>query len=259
MEIINNKDLRLAVLIDADNISSKYIGSILQEIAKYGEPTFKRLYGDVTNSYIAGWKEPMMEYAITPVQQFGYTIGKNSSDSALIIDAMDILYTSNVDGFCIISSDSDFTRLATRLRESGKLVLGFGEHKTPKAFIAACNRFTYIEILDDEDHDEVTTNAKAKQETKTNGKTKTTTPKKKVDPSLVRLIKKSITDTADDDGWVFLGVLGNMLMKKRPDFDARNYGYKKLLDIIVDISDIEIASRINNKDNVSHYYVRLKY
>lgn len=260
MEIINNKDLRLAVLIDADNISSKYIGSILQEIAKYGEPTFKRLYGDVTNSYIAGWKEPMMEYAITPVQQFGYTTGKNSSDSALIIDAMDILYTSNVDGFCIISSDSDFTRLATRLREAGKLVLGFGEQKTPKPFIAACNRFTYIEILDDEDQEDLfAVNNKTKTESKPTSKQRTTPPKKKVDPSLVRLIKKSITDTADDDGWVFLGVLGNMLMKKRPDFDARNYGYKKLLDIIVDISDIEIASRINNKDNISHYYVRLIY
>lgn len=258
MEIINNKDLRLAVLIDADNISSKYIGSILQEIAKYGEPTFKRLYGDVTNSYIAGWKEPMMEYAITPVQQFAYTTGKNSSDSALIIDAMDILYTSNVDGFCIISSDSDFTRLATRLRESGKLVLGFGEQKTPKPFIAACNRFTYIEILEDEDQEEVFIPSKGKAEAKPANKQRTTAPKKKVESSLERLIKKSITDTADDDGWVFLGVLGNMLMKKRPDFDARNYGYKKLLDIIIDISDIEIASRVNNKDNVSHYYVRLK-
>ena len=256
----NGKDLKLAVLIDADNISYKNIGAILQEIAKHGDPTFKRLYGDMTIPNLSGWKTVLLEHAITPIQQFGYTTGKNSSDSALIIDAMDILYTGDVDGFCLVSSDSDFTRLATRLRESGKLVLGFGEKKTPNAFIAACNRFTYIEILKEADtewkDDEVNSkeaNSSPKKATKSNNRTTT-----KIDPTLIRLIKKSIEDIAEDDGWVFLGVLGNLISKQRPDFDSRNYGYSKLLDLIIDIPDIEVGKRSTNKPNVFQFYARLK-
>ena len=144
------KDLRLAVLIDADNISYSNIKAMMEEIAKYGTPTFKRIYGDWTKPTLAGWKTVLLENAISPIQQYSYTIGKNSSDSALIIDAMDILYSGRVDGFCIVSSDSDFTRLATRLREAGMKVFGIGEKKTPPAFIASCNKFIYLEILKEE-------------------------------------------------------------------------------------------------------------
>src|SRR4026209_1847307 len=146
----NSKDLRLAVLIDADNVPSRLINGILEEIAKYGVPTFKRIYADWTKPHVAGWKAVLLDHAITPVQQYSYTTGKNSSDSALIIDAMDILYTGRVDGFCVVSSDSDFTRLATRLREAGMKVLGIGEKKTPLPFITACDKFIYIEILKQE-------------------------------------------------------------------------------------------------------------
>lgn len=257
--MIKPNDLKLAVLIDADNISYQHIGAILQEIAKHGDPTFKRLYGDMTKPYLTGWKSVLLEHAITPIQQFGYTTGKNSSDSALIIDAMDILYTGEVDGFCIVSSDSDFTRLATRLRESGKIVLGFGEKKTPQAFIAACNRFTYIEILNDQDALEEETLKEGNIENpKKNIPKPAVKQKQKLDPTLTKLIKKSISDIAEDDGWVFLGVLGNLLMKQRPDFDPRNYGYTKLLDIIKDIQAIEIDKRSTNKPHVYHFYIRLK-
>lgn len=252
-----NKDLKFAVLIDADNISYQYIGAILEEIAKYGSPTFKRLYGDMTNPFLSGWKGVLPSYAITPIQQFGYTIGKNSSDSALIIDAMDILYTGNIDGFCIISSDSDFTRLATRLREAGKIVLGFGEKKTPEAFIAACNRFTFIEILQSDEEEEkppVTPQGK-KAAPKTNPSPKTPV---KLDSNMIRLIKNSINDLAEDDEWVFLGTLGNLIMKKKPEFDPRNYGFKKLLDLIRSIKTIELNERHTSRENVTHFYVRNK-
>jgi len=251
-----NNDLKFAVLIDADNISYQYISAILEEIAKYGTPTFKRLYGDMTNKHLSGWKSVLLKHAITPIQQFGYTVGKNATDSALIIDAMDILYTGDVDGFCIVSSDSDFTRLCTRLREAGKQVFGFGEQKTPDAFIAACNRFTFIEILESGDDEEVN------EESIVPAKKKEVKPvpkaKSKLDPNLIRVIKNSINDLADDDEWVFLGVLGNNILKKRPEFDPRNYGCKKLIDVIKQIKSIEVDERHTHKDNVSHFYVRNK-
>src|ERR1700755_3691202 len=150
----NTKDLRLAILIDADNIPSRLISGILEEIAKYGVPTFKRIYADWTKPHVAGWKTVLLDHAITPVQQYSYTTGKNSSDSAMIIDAMDILYTGRVDGFCLVSSDSDFTKLATRLREAGMKVFGMGEQKTPGAFRAACDKFIYIEILSTKEEEE---------------------------------------------------------------------------------------------------------
>src|SRR5204862_6779640 len=200
------KDLRLAVLIDADNISYSNIKAMMEEVAKYGTPTFKRIYGDWTKPTLAGWKTVLLENAITPVQQYSYTIGKNSSDSALIIDAMDILYTGRVDGFCIISSDSDFTRLATRLREAGMQVLGIGEKKTPPAFIASCNKFIYLEILKEELHQTPLKPTTEKTSAKITGPTVST-----IDRGLIKLIADSINDIAAEDGWVFLGVLGNLI------------------------------------------------
>jgi uncharacterized LabA/DUF88 family protein len=248
-----NLELKLAVLIDADNVPYSNIKGMLEEIAKYGTPTFKRIYGDWTKPTLSGWKTVLLENAITPVQQYSYTSGKNSSDSALIIDAMDILYTGEVDGFCIISSDSDFTRLATRLREAGKKVFGIGEKKTPYAFIAACNKFIFIEILQKEikeDAPQVTAPIKTnkKQKEKKDG----------VIPPLKKLVINSINDLAEEDGWVFLSSLGNHILKKDPSFDPRNYGYKKLVDIIKNISDIVIEERTSGKNSTAHLYVRIK-
>jgi len=253
------KDLRLAVLIDADNISYTNIKGMLKEIAKYGTPNFKRIYGDWTKPTLSGWKTVLLENAITPVQQYSYTIGKNSSDSALIIDAMDILYTGRVDGFCIISSDSDFTRLATRLREASMKVFGLGAMKTPTAFISACDKFIYIEILSQ--GEEPITKASSN---KRNGNT-TTTPVQtessivsKVDQNLIKLLSDSVNDVADDDGWAFLGELGSIILKKKPDFDPRNYGFKKLVPFIKSLGKFEVDERHTGKNNITLVYVRAK-
>ncbi len=249
------KELRLAVLIDADNIPYSNVKGMMEEIAKYGTPTFKRIYGDWTKPTLSGWKTVLLENAITPVQQYSYTIGKNSSDSALIIDAMDILYSGQVDGFCIVSSDSDFTRLATRLREAGMQVFGIGEKKTPSPFIASCNKFIYLEILKSATKPKVNpvksriTSAPVKKNISTVSA---------IDESLVKLISESINDIAEEDGWVYLGVLGNLILKKKPDFDSRNYGYKKLIDLIKKIKEIEVDARGTGKNNISHFYVRTK-
>lgn len=254
MAIIDNiRELKLAVLIDADNVPFTKIKGMLEEVAKYGTPTFKRIYGDWTKPTLSGWKTVLLENAITPIQQYSYTTGKNSTDSALIIDAMDILYTGGVDGFCIVSSDSDFTRLATRLREAGMKVFGIGAKKTPSPFIASCNKFIYIEIL----------KQKVKEVTPTKTTSKTIAKKEvesvaPVDKVLIKLISESINDIAEEDGWVFLGVLGNLILKKQPDFDPRNYGYKKLLDLIKSIKEIEIDKRSTGKNNIHHFYVRTK-
>src|SRR6187551_1820231 len=197
----NAKDLRLAVLIDADNVPSRLINGILEEIAKYGSPTFKRIYADWTKPHVAGWKAVLLDHAITPIQQYSYTTGKNSSDSAMIIDAMDILYTERVDGFCLVSSDSDFTRLATRLREAGMKVFGMGEQKTPSAFRAACDKFIYIEILDQPQ-------VSPQQENK-NEKVKREKALNKTDQKLINLLISSVNDIADENGWAFLGELGS--------------------------------------------------
>lgn len=251
MEI--TRELKLAVLIDADNVPYSNIKGMLEEIAKYGTPTFKRIYGDWTQPTLSGWKTVLLENAIIPIQQYSYTTGKNSSDSALIIDAMDILYTGGVDGFCIVSSDSDFTRLATRLREAGMKVFGIGEKKTPSPFIASCNKFIYIEILKKEVKETIAPKNNAKNNSR-----------KKEDPAiskhkaLVKLISESINDIAEEDGWVFLGVLGSLILKKQPDFDPRNYGHKKLIDLIKTIKDIEVESRQTEKSNGFNFYVRIK-
>ena len=250
MEI--NKELKLAVLIDADNVPYSNIKGMLEEIAKYGTPTFKRIYGDWTKPTLSGWKTVLLENAITPIQQYSYTSGKNSSDSALIIDAMDILYSSQVDGFCIVSSDSDFTRLATRLREAGKKVFGIGEKKTPAAFIAACNKFIFIEILQKELKEEQTAKPGIKRTAKQQeAKSNTNLPLKK-------LIINSINDLTEDDEWVFLSTLGNHIIKKEPSFDPRNYGLKKLVDIIRTIPEIDIEERATGKNSIAHLYVRVR-
>jgi len=254
MQTLN--DLRLAVLIDADNIPYSNVKGMLEEIAKYGTPTFKRIYGDWTKPTISGWKSVLLENAITPVQQYSYTKGKNSTDSALIIDGMDILYSGKVDGFCIVSSDSDFTRLATRLREAGMRVIGIGERKTPYPFIVACDKFIYLEILAPP-----VVAIETSVEVKKRGKP--VVKKKKpedVDPQLQtrtvkRLIASSISDLADENGWAYLGDVGNLILKKQPDFDPRNFGFPKLTPLIRSL-DFEIDERESGQNNIKHIYIR---
>ncbi len=245
-------DEKLAVLIDADNVPYSNVKEMLEEIAKNGTPTIKRIYADWTKPTVSGWKNILLENAITPIQQYSYTTGKNSSDSALIIDAMDILYSGKVDGFCIVSSDSDFTRLATRLREAGMKVIGFGEKKTPQPFIAACNKFIYIEILKAEKAEPALVSKSDKKE-----KIKKE-PLNKVNPETIKLIKQSVNDLADESGWTFLGELGNYILRRRPDFDPRNFGFPKLLPLIKSIPSFEIEVRETGMQNIKHIYVRNK-
>lgn len=247
-----SQDTRLAVLIDADNIPYSNIKGMMEEIAKYGTPTFKRIYGDWTKPTLTGWKGALLENAITPVQQYSYTTGKNATDSAMIIDAMDILYSEKVDGFCIVSSDSDFTRLATRLRESGMLVIGLGEKKTPNPFIVACDKFIYLEILTPPIK-ALQTGKKAKDIKVAEAKTLT-----KVNQEIVNLIATSVADLADDSGWAFLGDVGNLILKKKPDFDPRNFGFDKLAPLIKSIGKFELDKRETDKKNVKLVYIRLK-
>ncbi len=252
-----SKDLKLAVLIDADNVPYANVKEMFEEIAKYGVPTFKRIYADWTKPTVSGWKNILLENAITPVQQYSYSTGKNSSDSALIIDAMDILYTGKVDGFCIVSSDSDFTRLATRLREAGMVVIGIGEKKTLNPFIKACDKFIYIEILKAEAETVSLTETSNRRTSKNASKSKNE-PLNKIDPEIIKLFSVSISDLADENGWTFLGDLGNLMLKKKPDFDPRNYGFPKLLPLIRSINKFEIDERDSGKNNIKHIYIRKK-
>ncbi|MBS1927343.1 MAG: NYN domain-containing protein [Chitinophagaceae bacterium] len=249
------KEIRLAVLIDADNVPYRNIKAVMEEIAKYGTPTFKRIYGDWTKPTVSGWKGVLLENAITPIQQYSYTQGKNSTDSALIIDAMDILYSGRVDGFCIISSDSDFTRLVTRLREAGMKVYGIGQKKTPNPFIAACDKFIYMEIIGQEEEDE---KEGASISTQKETKKKTKSGVEKPGRATLNLIRSSIDDLADENGWTFLGDLGNLLLKKQPDFDSRNYGFLKLTHLIKSIPSIEIDKRDTDKAGIKLVYIRNK-
>lgn len=250
----NMADDKLAVLIDADNVPYKNVKEMLEEISRNGTPTIKRIYADWTKPTVSGWKSVLLENAITPIQQYSYTTGKNSSDSALIIDAMDILYSEKVNGFCIVSSDSDFTRLATRLREAGMTVIGFGEKKTPKPFISACDKFIYLEILNNTTEE---TDATV-EEKKTSKPRRKKEPISKVDSRTIKLITQSINDLGDEDGWTFLGNLGNFILKKKPDFDPRNFGFAKLLPLIKSIGKIEIDERDTGVNNIRHIYVRVK-
>jgi uncharacterized LabA/DUF88 family protein len=249
-------ELKLAVLIDADNVPYANVKEMFEEIAKYGTPTFKRIYADWTKPTVSGWKNVLLENAITPVQQYSYSSGKNSSDSALIIDAMDILYTGKVDGFCIVSSDSDFTRLATRLREAGMKVIGIGEKKTLNPFITACDKFIYLEIL----KPKMTSPAlPGKKKVSKNTLPLVNEPLSKIDSVIIKLVTDSITDLADENGWTFLGELGNLMLKKKPDFDPRNYGYPKMLPLIKSMNRFEIDERETGKNNIKHIYIRKKH
>ena len=248
------KDMRLAVLIDADNVPYSNLKGVMEEIAKYGTPTFKRIYGDWTKPTVSGWKNVLLENAITPIQQYSYTSGKNSSDSALIIDAMDILYSGKVDGFCIISSDSDFTRLATRLREAGMKVFGIGQKKTPHPFIVACDKFIYMEIIAIPDKAEEITTKKENKTKKTRAKPVVSIDK--LNKETLHLIANSIDDLADENGWAFLGEVGNLLLKKQPNFDPRNYGFSKLTPLVVSLPQFEIDKR--EKSGTKLVYIRNK-
>lgn len=229
----------LAVLVDADNAQASVIVEILGEVARYGTATVKRAYGDWTTHNLANWKNVLHVHAIQPIQQFSYTKGKNATDSALIIDAMDLLHGGKVDGFCLVSSDSDFTRLATRIREAGLAVYGFGEKKTPKPFVAACDKFVFTEILGEP--------------------TEKSKPKKTTNSQLRELFLSAISSAAQEDGWASLGAVGSLVNKNDPSFDSRNFGYRKLGDLVRDQAYLEVDERQSGSGgSVVHLYVRFK-
>jgi len=269
-------NLRLAVLIDADNVPRDSLKPAMEEIAIYGTPTIKRIYGDWTSPNIGGWKQSLLENAVTPIQQYGYTTGKNSTDSAMIIDAMDILYAGQCDGFVLVSSDSDFTRLAIRLREAGKYVIGMGEKKTPNPFIVACDKFIYIEVLRarvektaEKAAEKTQTVAKTRKKAETAKKTETAKtaekpvkaadrllPDKFVPDEIEQLISDSIADIADEDGFADLSNLGNLIIKKQPDFDPRNYGFGKLSNMLRSLPRFEVVVRPTADPNVRPLFIR---
>ncbi len=252
MSYDENNELRLAVLIDSDNVSHYYVKPMMAEVARYGSPTIKRIYGDWTRSNASGWKNVLLENAITPIQQYQYTTGKNSTDSTLIIDAMDLLYGGKVDGFCIVSSDSDFTRLAIRLRESGMKVIGFGEKKTPNAFIVACDRFVFLEILNNEAQ---TTDDEEIKPSHENAKSSAV---HRLPAEVIALITDSVNAVADDDGWAFLGDVGNLILRNQPSFDSRNYGYPKLTPLISATEMFDIDKRDTPSRGIKHIFIRDK-
>ncbi len=291
----NSNDLRLAVLIDADNAPRTAIKEVMAEVAVYGTPTIKRIYGDWTSPNMSTWKPLLLENALTPIQQYAYTTGKNATDSAMIIDAMDILYSGRVDGFVLVSSDSDFTRLATRLREAGMKVYGMGERKTPGPFIVACDKFVYIEVIraagekarqaareaaraaeaerarqkaeqerqERERQEQEKADATKKRRKKPEPVPKPEPPKAEnseplVPEDIVELLADSVEDLADEDGYAFMGELGNLLVKKQPDFDPRNFGFSKLTKLFKALDRFEIDVRSTNLPNVKHIFVRDK-
>jgi uncharacterized protein (TIGR00288 family) len=274
-------DRRMAVLIDADNAPRKSLKSIMEEIAVYGNPTIKRIYGDWTLPNMNSWKQSLLENAITPIQQYGYTTGKNATDSAMIIDAMDILYAGQVEAFCLVSSDSDFTRLAVRLREAGKTVIGLGERKTPGAFIKACDRFIYIEILNENKRRQQKPAAAPKAKP-SKGKAAAAPapaasagpepdvaaspePKEKnglqpgIPQDIIDFIAGVVDDVGDEDGWAYLGEIGSLIQKKQPDFDPRNFGYKRLT-LMIEACDCFIVEARDNllKGNGKLIYISNK-
>jgi uncharacterized LabA/DUF88 family protein len=256
---LNVPELKLAVLIDADNVPYSNVKGMMEEITKFGTPTTKRIYADWTKPNANGWKSVLLEHAITPIQQYSYTVGKNSSDSAMIIDAMDLLYSEKVDGFCIVSSDSDFTRLAIRLRESGMKVIGIGEKKTPNSFIVACDRFIYIEVLDGAIKKKTKKPSTSSSNSSSSTKKQATKTLNTIDMQTIDLIEDTIEDIADDIGWAFLGDVGNLIVKKKPEFDPRNYGFTKLTPMLKSLTEIlEIDERDSDKKGIKHVYVRLK-
>ncbi len=275
-----DKDLRLALLIDADNVSAKHIRFIMDEVSKFGKPTTRRIYGDFTRPNLGSWKDVLLEYSINPVQQYSYTTGKNSSDSALIIDAMDILYSENVDGFCLVSSDSDFTRLASRLKESGMFVMGIGENKTPRPFIAACEVFRYIEVIAKDNEKKETIQPATKQQAKGGASVKTPAvapqvkenhEKEKEKPAaeelpktftpleqIYEMVRNIICDDNGDDTFTYLSQIGNMLNRKFSDFDPRNYGYQGLRQLIQNSGLFEEKINASPNNGPVHYLYRNK-
>ena len=245
VESVTESD-NLAVLIDADNAQPSIVDGLLAEIAKFGTANVKRIYGNWTDEKLKGWKATLLEHSIQPMQQFAYTAGKNATDSAMIIDAMDLLYTENFDGFCIVSSDSDFTRLASRLRESGLVVYGFGEKKTPKPFVAACDRFIFTEVLRVKDGD-------AEQP-----KSKQSDDLKRDKGHLANLFRNAIDAYSDDDGWAQLGSVGSNIAKQLPEFDSRNYGYRKLKDLVKAMRLFEFREATEGPGHAKVIYIRSK-
>ncbi|MDD3465503.1 MAG: NYN domain-containing protein [Campylobacterales bacterium] len=235
---------KLAVLIDAENAQASLTPYLLAEIAKYGVASVKRIYGDWTGPQLSGWKDMLLTHSIQPIQQFRYTSGKNATDSAMIIDAMDLLYTEKFDGFCLVSSDSDFTRLAARIRESGLTVYGFGRRQTPKAFVAACDKFVYTEILKEEAGDGEKVSKPQRENLK--------------DDKLRTLLSVAVEDSGDENGWANLGAVGSEINKYSPDFDPRNYGYRKLSDLMKATGMFEFEERDQKNSQAKIVYVRLK-
>ncbi len=233
---------KLAVLIDADNAQPAIVEGLLAEVAKYGTAHVKRIYGDWTGTRLKGWKDALLTHSIQPIQQFGYTSGKNATDSAMIIDAMDLLYSARFDGFCIVSSDSDFTRLAARIRETGLVVYGFGERKTPSPFVSACDKFIYTEILIGKD-DPIESVTKAK------------TNDLAADKRLTGLLRKAVEASSDDSGWANLGQVGNYIAKQVPDFDPRNYGFPKLRELVAATRLFDIETRLIGAGPAKSVYV----
>lgn len=268
-------DSRFAVLIDADNVSVRYIKLILDEISKDGVATYKRIYGDWTNPALVSWKSALLDNSVLPIQQYSYTSGKNSTDSAMIIDAMDILYSGQVEGFCLVSSDSDFTRLAARLRESGMTVIGMGDSKTPNSFIAACNKFKYLDILSAADEEEPEEPVKPEQAKRPQPKKAARkTPAKPAKPELPkeedpeepktslrtirRALRSIVRENSDEEDWIFIGKVGNILGKRYPDFDVRNFGFSKLTPFLDSLDMFEIKSQRKDGSASPQMYVRLK-
>ncbi len=242
----HNNQSKLAILIDADNAAPAIIEGLIEEVAKYGIASVKRIYGDWTKPNLSGWKDLLLQHAIQPMQQFRYTVGKNATDSAMIIDAMDLLFTEKLDGFCLVSSDSDFTRLASRIREAGLTVYGFGEKKTPKPFVEACDKFIYTDILRKEDEEPF----EVKKRKNTNIL--------KRDTRLVNLLRNAVEDSADESGWAYMGNVGQNIANKSSEFDPRNYGYKKLGELITAIKLFDIDERSSDNAPGKAIYIRDK-
>ena len=236
---------KLAVLVDAENAQPSIVEGLLAEIAKYGTANAKRIYGDWTGSHLKGWKDVLLLHSLQPIQQFRYTVGKNATDAAMIIDAMDLLYTSKFDGFCIVSSDSDFTKLASRIRESGLVVYGFGEKKTPEAFVSACDKFIYTEVLSSKEDDTLSIRRKSTNELKQ-------------DTKLVNLLRNAAEASSDDSGWAHLATVGSNIAKQAPDFDPRNYGYSKLGELVAATKLFQVEERVLTDGQSKAIYIKDK-
>ncbi|MFJ5922350.1 NYN domain-containing protein [Kitasatospora sp. NPDC092948] len=243
----NENTAKLAVLIDADNAQASIVEHLLAEVAKYGTAHVKRAYGDWTGTALKGWKAQLLEHSIQPMQQFAYTTGKNATDAAMVIDAMDLLYTGRFDGFCLVSSDSDFTRLASRIRESGLTVYGFGERKTPRAFVAACDKFIHTENLTVPAHAHPHAHAVVPAQP---------VAVRELDAAMAELLHSVLEAASGDDGWTHLGEFGNQIRKRKPDFDPRTYGFQKLMPLLEASGQFEVVKVDPGEGNPPIAYAR---